>query len=151
MDCFANKFLFLFLLLVVLNVVRSLFLFDYISPFFYCYFFKDSLISVKKMTFNSNMQYANFKISCFKDDNGAMLVNSSFQYVYDILKIKAIFSVKASNGNSTTYDNEIFKTSIDFCKFSDGVVGTFAMRWFMENFQEAANYEMKCPYSKVVT
>ena len=124
MDFFANKLVLLLLLLVALNVVRSLFLIDLFCTYVLLLFFKDSLISVERMVFNSNMQYANFTISCLKDDKGAMLVNSTFQVVYDILKL---------------------------CKASDGVVGSFAMRWYMENFQEAANYEMKCPYSKVVT
>lgn len=55
-----------------------------------------------------------------------------------------------SNDNSSTYDNEIFKTSIDMCKISDGVLGIFAMRWFMETFNNTANFIYKCPFYKVI-
>ena len=37
------------------------------------------------------------------------------------------------------------------CKLANGVVGTFALRWFMESFNEAANFKFECPSLKVIT
>ena len=53
------------------------------------------------------------------------------------------------NNSSTLFDNEIFRANIDLCKISDGVVGTFVIRWFMENFAKAANFKFECPFYKV--
>lgn len=58
-------------------------------------------------------------------------------------------AIKISNDNSSSYDNEMFKTTVDLCKISDGVLGSFAMRWYLETFEKSANFEYKCPFVKV--
>ena len=58
--------------------------------------------------------------------------------------------INISSDNSSTYNNEIFKSTVDLCKVSDGVLGTFAIRWFLENFKESSNFEYICPFHKVI-
>ena len=63
---------------------------------------------------------------------------------------KALVVINVVKDNSSTlYDNEIFRANINLCKINDGVVGSFVIRWFMENFAKAANFKFECPFYKV--
>ena len=54
-----------------------------------CYsIFKESIVDVLRLTFNSNYQYGNLSIVSRKDDQGVQVFNVTFKYVYDVLQLK---------------------------------------------------------------
>jgi hypothetical protein len=52
--------------------------------------------------------------------------------------------------NDRNYEKQIIKSSANFCKMTDGVLGNFLAKMIMENLHEFTDYELKCPFKKVI-
>lgn len=58
--------------------------------------FKESIVDVVRLTFNSNYQYGNLSIVSRKDDQGVQIFNVTFNYVYDVLQLKVFYFLTSS-------------------------------------------------------
>lgn len=53
------------------------------------------------------------------------------------------------NRKDDAYSNVVFKTVLDACKMSKGVIGNFVVKVILDTIQNAINFPLSCPFKKV--
>jgi hypothetical protein len=77
-------------------------------------------------------------------------VNFTFYYAEDVLKLIIQFELNCKKDkNDRNYEKQIIKTSVSTCRIGEGVLGSFAAKMIMENYDKLVGYSLKCPYKKV--
>lgn len=51
--------------------------------------------------------------------------------------------------NDKNFERSLINTHINACRMLSGVVGDFLSKMIMANFQQHADFDMKCPIAKV--
>jgi Protein of unknown function (DUF1091) len=97
-----------------------------------------------------NPNYANFTNSIQKLDSGDTLVNITYYYAVDIVKLITQFEFNVQKDkNDRSYERQLIKTTTNFCKMSQGVMGDFIAKMIMEDIHKFIDFNLTCPFNKV--
>lgn len=98
------------------------------------------------MKSHGNPKYINLSVIAYTNDAGDSLFNYTLSLNVMIVNYMGNFALSIPRyENDREYQNQIFQSTVNFCKLDDGVRGNFLIKMFMEEFYKTSNYNLKCP------
>jgi Protein of unknown function (DUF1091) len=87
---------------------------------------------------------SNFYAAAFNDSLGVSRYNVSLSLYKEVLGLKAMVAIKVKSSSARSYDRELMKTTMDFCRFRN-VTGNFLAKLLYDSFKNYSNYQFECP------
>lgn len=105
---------------------------------------------VDHINVNCNYKVVNLTVKVLNDGSGGSLLNATLELFETIENFLASIIVRVpANEKDKNYQKEFYRTTIDFKKVLKGIQPSFVAKVIMENFQKAADFEVKFPFQKV--
>jgi hypothetical protein len=84
---------------------------------------------------SANKIYANFTHNIQELGSGDTLMNFTLYYPVDVLKLLLQIELNVQKDkNHRSYERQLIKTTRNFCKMTEGVMGDFIARTIMHDF-----------------
>jgi Protein of unknown function (DUF1091) len=102
------------------------------------------------MISNVNPNYANFTQKIQKFDSGDTLVNITYYYAVNVVKLLIQFEFNVQKDkNDRSYERQLIKSTVNVCRMSQGVMGDFIAKMIMEDIHKFVDFNLTCPFNKV--
>lgn len=89
----------------------------------------------------------NVSLKFFNDSNGVSRFNMSGRITSTLQNPTVTTSVKfKTSDGAENYDKEILRTTVNYCKVSEGVLGNFLVRYVMDSLKDHSNFTVFCPF-----
>jgi len=113
-------------------------------------YFQHCSLFIDRIFSHTNIKYANFSVVVFQNEADEPLLNVTIVLFKQIVKMSLFIKINLpKESNDLKYERELFRTSIDVKKISQGYVGSFVLKMAMDNFYKAANFTLELPLKKV--
>ncbi|KAL7042088.1 hypothetical protein ACKWTF_001023 [Chironomus riparius] len=113
-------------------------------------FFQLEILVIDRFDWHANSDYCSMNITTWRNKDGTSLINCRFEQFMDFEKEMFFITLKSQKSKSDDgYSNLIFKSTIDVCKLSQGVVANFLVKVVLETIKDHANFTVSCPFKKL--
>ncbi|CAO1323200.1 unnamed protein product, partial [Diamesa serratosioi] len=114
-----------------------------------CPFIKYCDLFIERIEFIKNPLLVETYNLTWNNTGGDVYFNVSADVIQEIEKVTIFITIAIPKPASKNYTNVLFKHSTNLCKLSEGVIGNYVIKALLENFNNSANFVMKCPFKKV--
>ena len=110
------------------------------------------LLYYEDVKVNCNENIVNLTITLINDGIHDTVSNITIETFVEIEKVVSTVVIKIpASSKDKEYQREVFRTSIDFQRFFNGVEGGFISKVIRENLLKSIEFDLKFPFKAVIT